>query len=82
MDALAREDAKKIADVKSSPFSVATDGSIDYGAVKLYWYPTVVQYFCDDIGKVMYVLLAMTECTEASTGNKIFQLVHKEPGQA
>jgi len=40
-----------------------------------------VQYFCDDIGKVVCVLLAMTECTEASTGNKIFQLVDNELGK-
>jgi len=77
IDSLAKADADSIAsELQSKPYSVATDGSNDYGAIKLY--PLIVRYFNDNIGRVVCVLLKMLECTESSTGEKIFDLLDGE----
>ena len=77
IESLAKADGDSISEVmKTSPFSVATDGSNDYGAIKLY--PIAVRYFNDEIGRVVCVLLQMLECTESSTGCNIFSLLDEE----
>jgi len=46
IESLAKADSDGIAEVlKTSPFSIATDGGNDYGAIKLYL--AVVRYFDD-----------------------------------
>lgn len=77
VETLAKCDSRSICEaMKSAPYSIATDGSNDYDSIKLY--PLVVRYFAEDIGKVVCVLLTMTECTESSTGENIFKLLDTE----
>ena len=77
IDTLSSNDKVKIADnLKKCPFSLATDGSTDYEDVKMY--PICVRYFDSDTGHVLSVLLSLTECSEASTGENIFKLSEKE----
>ena len=80
LETLASDDAKgTVSQMKSQSFSLATDGSNDIGAAKLY--PVCAryfdfefaQYFDFNIGKVMCVMLSLKECREASTGEKNFQ---------
>ena len=62
--------------MKTAPYSLATDGSTDYGDCKLY--PLVVKYFDPGLGRVLTVLLSMPECHVASTGQNIFKLMDSE----
>ncbi|XP_077422813.1 uncharacterized protein LOC144052536 [Vanacampus margaritifer] len=74
---LGEESSQSIVDViKSSPFSMSTDGSTDYDDVKLY--PICVRYFDNQTGKVLSVLLSLRECNTASTGENIFKIIEKE----
>ena len=55
--ALAKEDASVITEaMKTAPYSLATDGSTDYGDCKLY--PLVVKYFDSGLGRVLTVLFS------------------------
>ncbi|XP_063765200.1 zinc finger BED domain-containing protein 5-like [Eleginops maclovinus] len=75
--ALAKEDASVITEaMRTAPYSLATDGSTDYGDCKLY--PLVVKYFDRGLGRVLTVLLSLPECHEASTGQNIFKLIDNE----
>ncbi|KAK6178212.1 hypothetical protein SNE40_013022 [Patella caerulea] len=67
---------KIVSIIQEDPFSLATDGSTDYDDVKLY--PVCVQYFNSDTGHVVSELLSLTECTMASTGQNIFELMNTE----
>ena len=60
---------------KTSPFSLATDGSTDYDDVKLY--PVVLRFVDYSTKRVTCLLLRLTEC-KASTGKEIFQLMDQE----
>lgn len=74
MNTLAAEDAGIITNaMQNGPYSLATDGSTDYGDSKLY--PIVVKYYDKSVGRILTVLLCMPECTEASTGENIFKLI-------
>jgi len=74
VESLADFDAKRIVcAMKNGPFAMATDGSNDIGAVKLY--PICVRYFNAQLGKVMCVMQSLQECTEASTGENIFRIL-------
>ena len=71
---LANDDEETIAKImKTSPYSIATDGSTDYDDVKMY--PIVVRYF--DFNNVVTVLLKLVESRD-STGKGIFDLVDRE----
>jgi hypothetical protein len=73
----AKEDeAKLIQKLKTFPFSIATDGSTDMEATKLY--PLVVRYFDFDAGKMKTVLLSLKELKGPSTGENIYNLVDEE----
>jgi len=75
VESLADFDAKRIVcAMKNGPFAMATDGSNDIGAVKLY--PICVRYFDAQLGKVMCMMQSLQECTEASTGDNIFRILH------
>ena len=62
--------------MQSAPYSIATDGSTDYGDIKLY--PIVVKYYDQSVGRIVTVLLCMPECSETSTGEHIFELMDNE----
>ena len=77
IETLANNDAKRIASaVQTGPFALATDGSNDLGAAKLY--PICVRYFDNEMGKVMCVMLSLKECRTSSTGENIFSLLDAE----
>lgn len=61
--------------MKNAPFSLATDGSNDYGDHKLY--PVLVRYFDEKQGQVLSCLLSIEECSESSTGKHIFELMDR-----
>ncbi|XP_069139811.1 uncharacterized protein [Argopecten irradians] len=68
---LAEDDDHQITKVISTaPFSIATDGSNDYGDVKLY--PIIVKYFDDTVGLISTTMLTLSECEGRSTGENIF----------
>ena len=74
---LAKFDARDlVALLKKSAFSIATDGSNDIGAVKLY--PIAVRVFDDHSGRVLSSLLSLKECEKASTGQNIFDILDAE----
>ncbi|XP_071504712.1 LOW QUALITY PROTEIN: zinc finger MYM-type protein 6-like [Diadema antillarum] len=59
--------------IKNAPFSIATDGSTDSEAVKLY--PVLIHSFDEEMGRVVSELLELKECNERSTGENIFKLL-------
>lgn len=61
--------------LQTHPYSMATDGSTDYDAVKLY--PILVRYF-DESGRVFCVILALKELKKESTGENIYLLIESE----
>ena len=74
---LAKADAEElIAVMKNGPYSIATDGSNDAGASKLY--PVAVRIFSNQHGQVVSALLAIRECEKSSTGNNIFNILDTE----
>ncbi|KAJ8035130.1 Kielin/chordin-like protein [Holothuria leucospilota] len=74
---LSKGDANHLAQcMKTQKFSLATDGSTDFDAVKLY--PIVVKTFDECEGKVVCDLLAMKECSSQSTGENIFKILDNE----
>lgn len=64
-----------VANLKRMPFSLATDGSTDQNAVKLY--PVVIKYFDETKGKILCALLSLKECTD-NTGQGIFSMLNQE----
>jgi hypothetical protein len=77
VEILGTDTNKHICDtLKSSPFSLATDGSTDYDDVKLY--PIVVRLFDESCGRVVSVLVSIKECNKSSTGENIFNLMKEE----
>ena len=64
-----------IADIaKSSPFSLATDGSND-GISESQLYPIMITYFDKDKGIVQtQIMLSLPECEGDSTGENIYKL--------
>jgi hypothetical protein len=61
--------------LKTTPFSVSTDGSADKGG-KNQLYPVVVRYYNKDLEKVVTEVLCIPPMTEVSfTGENIFKLV-------
>jgi hypothetical protein len=77
VETLASDDSQRIMKaMQNQPYSLATDGSNDIGAVKLY--PVCVRYFDDEIGRVLCVMLSLKECNQASTGENIFKALDEE----
>lgn len=64
-----------VASLKRMPFSMATDGSTDQNAVKLY--PVIVRYFDETKQKIVCALLSLKECNE-NTGQGIFSMLDEE----
>ncbi|KAJ8049985.1 Zinc finger BED domain-containing protein 5 [Holothuria leucospilota] len=62
--------------MKTGPYSLATDGSTDMSNAKLY--PVVVRYFNNTSGKVDCVLLSLVESTAKATGENIFKILDAE----
>lgn len=65
-----------LANIKTGPFSFATDGSNDYEDVKLY--PICVRYFDEEQNQVLSVLLSLKECDKSSTGENIYKLMEED----
>ena len=65
------EEDRIVSEIQTNTFCLATDGSNDYNACKLY--PVLVRYYSPSSGKVVRVLLGMRECTVASTGENILR---------
>ena len=65
-----------VSEIKNNVFCLATDGSNDYNASKLY--PILVRYFSPRWEKIITVMLGIRECTVASTGVNIFMELHNE----
>lgn len=61
--------------MKWSPYSLATDGSTDVEDIKMY--PIVVRIFDASLGRVVVMLLKISESIE-STGRAIFELLDGE----
>jgi hypothetical protein len=81
IDTLSKNDKTLIIEnLRKGPFSLGTDGSTDYEDVKLY--PICVRYFDEKSGHVLSVLLSLTECSQASTGENIFKLIENELDQS
>lgn len=77
LKSLANEDARNLAQsMKQSVFSVATDGSTDMDAVKLY--PVLVKTFDNNVGQVKVNPLSVMECSERSTAFKVFNILNEE----
>ena len=62
--------------LKTSSFSLATDGSTDFDSVKLY--PLVARYYDQEVGSIVCVLLSLIELDGPSTGENIFCLVFED----
>ena len=74
---LAQADTDKlVAQMTDAPFSLATDGSTDMEAIKLY--PIIVKTFDEAEGKVLCQLLSLNELTCRSTGENIFTVMDNE----
>lgn len=72
----ASETKKEISELlQKTPFSLATDGSTDSNAVKLY--PIVVSFFNAQIGQISTLLLSLLESTD-NTGEGIFSVINSE----
>lgn len=77
LEVLADDDSDSITQVlRQNPFSLATDGSTDYEASKLY--PLVVRYFEPKIQQIVCVLLTLKELKGDSTGENIYNLLNDE----
>lgn len=77
LEVLADDNSDSITQVlRKNPFSLATDGSTDYEASKLY--PLVVRYFEPKIQQIVCVLLTLKELKEDSTGENIYNLLNDE----
>ena len=69
--------SSSIADIaRSSPFSLATDGSND--GVDAQLYPVLITYFDDTAGSVKQGLLSLPACQQDSTGENIYRLLNSE----
>lgn len=61
--------------LRSSQFSVSTDGSTDQNSNKLY--PIVVRYFDSSKQNIVSALLSILECSD-NTGYGIFSIINQE----
>lgn len=77
IDTLAKHDAEALINkLRNAPFSIATDGSNDNEATKLY--PVAVRVFDETVCKITSCILSIKECKEASTGENIFKILDSE----
>ena len=60
--------------MRNQPFSIATDVSNDFEAVKLY--PVAVRIFYNIACRVLSSLLSVQQCEQASTGENIFHILN------
>ena len=77
VETFANLDENYLAEImRKQPFNIATDGSNDFEAVKLY--PVAVRIIDNIAGRVLSSLLSVQQCEQASTGDNIFHILNNE----